>query len=323
MATMNLPRIGITLGDPAGVGPEVTAKALVSGLFPLERIALVGNKAHFIQVARDQKAELDFTQLAHFIDIPSEKFKTGSVSGAAGSVAIRSIEEAVRLALLGDLDAICTAPISKEAIRLAGSRFIDHTTMLQELTSSKEVTTVFETGSLRIIFLTKHLPIREAINEVTAANLERCIELADRALRSLGMNRRRIAVAALNPHGGENGLLGQEELGEIVPAVEKMRGKYDVHGPIPADSVFHQAAGGYYDIVISLYHDQGHIAAKTMNFAKTISMNLGLPFLRTSVDHGTAFDIAGRGIADATSMIEAIRKCFDYSPGYSAFLKHG
>ncbi len=321
---MLLPRIGITLGDPAGIGPEVTAKALASSIFPLERISIIGSRENFLETAaRLNIDESTFAGLS-FVDVSSPGITAGKWSRASGSVAVQSIEKAAEMASAGLLEGLCTAPISKEAILMAGSRYIDHTTMLQGLTHSENVSTVFETGNLRILFMTKHVPLRRAIDLVKMKNVKESIGLADLALRCLGLERRRIAVASLNPHAGEGGLLGDEEVMEIAPAVAAMKETYDVEGPLPADSVFHQAASGIYDIVVSLYHDQGHIAAKMLDFNGTVSMNIGLPFLRTSVDHGTAFDIAGKGVANDTSMRKAIEKCMNYASNYRAFWKnHG
>ncbi len=313
---MEQPRIGITLGDPAGIGPEITAKAIAASGFQPDGLILVGNKRNFEDVVKMLRIDSSLFSGIQFIDIPSKPVKMGEVSKEAGRVAIQSIEMATSLALSGRIHGLCTAPISKEAIILAGSRYIDHTTMLQSLTGSRSVTTVFESGRLRIVFMTKHMPLKEAVGSVTKENVGRSIRQADYALKCLGSERRRIVVAALNPHAGEQGILGNEEKDEIAPAVKEMRGLYDVHGPLAADSVFHLAATGEYDIVLSLYHDQGHIAAKMLDFNGTVSMNIGLPFLRTSVDHGTAFDIAGRGTADATSMHNAIVKCMVYSAKY-------
>lgn len=313
---MGEPKIGITLGDPSGIGPEITAKALASGRFQLQGFVLFGDARSFHRTAAECGIDDSLLSNVGFVDIPSRHITPGKVSAESGRVALASIEEATRMAMEGKIDGLCTGPISKEAIALAGSHFIDHTVMLESLTSSSDVTTVFETGKLRIIFLSKHLPLKEAVNAVRRDNVRRYIALADTALRCLGSKRRRIAVAALNPHSGENGLLGDEEIREISPAVEDAISEYDVHGPIPADTVFHKAAEGDFDIVLSMYHDQGHIAAKTMDFRRTVSMNIGLPFLRTSVDHGTAFDIAGKCMADETSMIEAIDKCLEYSVKY-------
>ncbi len=201
---------------------------------------------------------------------------------------------------------------------MAGSKHIDHTTLLQDLTKSSKSITIFEVRKLRIYFLTRHIPFSKVASEIRKDNVIRGILEADLSLKLLGISNGKIAVAALNPHAGEDGLLGREEIDEIRPAIEEVKAKYgiDVHGPFPADSVFYIAAKGNYDIVVSLYHDQGHIAAKMYDFRRTVSLTLGLPFLRTSVDHGTAFDIAGKGIADETSMVEAIKKAIKYAIKY-------
>ncbi len=308
--------IAITLGDPAGIGPEITAKALATGKFQLDSIVLVGSRTAFLEAAETAGLDRSLLAVSSFIDTGAGRIITGKISLEAGKSALLGIEKAAELAIAGKVEGICTSPINKEAIVLAGSKYIDQSTMLQGLTSSVDVSTVFETGRLRIIFMTKHMPLRDALDHITSESVKKSIRLADLALRYLGSGRRRIAVAALNPHGGEGGLLGREEKDVIAPAVQEMSSEYNVSGPIPADTVFHQAACGAYDIVVSLYHDQGHIAAKTLDFSGTVSMNIGLPFLRTSVDHGTAFDIAGRGKADATSMVEAIERCFRYAASY-------
>lgn len=311
-------RVGITLGDPSGIGPEIVAKSLAGGEIRKEDVVIVGNREHFLKTASNLGLDMESLNEVAYEDIPSEEIPVGKISRISGKVAVASIEKATELALGNKVSGICTAPINKESILLAGSRYKDHTDMLGALTGTRDVVTMFEVEGLRIIFLSKHVSLREACDLVTKERVKKHIALADISLQSIGLEQRRIAVAALNPHSGENGLFGTEEINEIVPAIREMSDKYAVSGPIPADSVFHQAAGGKYDVVISLYHDQGHIAAKTLNFDKTVSLNLGLPFLRTSVDHGTAFDIAGKGIADHTSMVEAIRKCIKYSEIYRA-----
>ncbi len=259
-----------------------------------------------------------------FVEVPDghllpEDVKFGQVNRESGAVALRTIETAARLASEGKVDAICTAPVHKDALLLAGSRHPDHTELLAELTSSEGVTTLYELGRLRVMLLTKHVSLKEAIRLVTRDNLNRHIAFCDQALSALGSERRRIAVAALNPHAGENGHMGDDELNEIGPAVAESRGRYDVHGPLPADSVFHLAAQGDYDIVLSLFHDQGHIAVKTIGYNRTVAMNIGLPFLRTAVDHGPGFDRAGKGTADETNMIEAIRATFRYAETYRRY----
>jgi len=222
------------------------------------------------------------------------------------------------LALDGEISALATAPINKEAIRLAGSKYIDHTTMLEGLTGSRDVATVFEAGEkLRIYFMTKHIPLIDIFKEIDEDKVYKSIVTAARCLRLLGVSGEKIAVAALNPHAGEGGLLGSEETSYIEPAVARaQKNSIDVYGPLPADSVFFRASMGEFDIVVSLYHDQGHIAAKIHDFFSTVSLNIGLPFLRTSPDHGTAFDIAGKGIANETSMVNAMTKAVQYGELY-------
>lgn len=312
------PRIGVTLGDPAGIGYEIVAKALLKLSGTGVELTLIGNLEHFKKVLGLLKISDNVLNGVRFIDIPGGPFEFGKVQEEAGRVSLESVRRGVELALANEVDALATAPINKEAWIKAGSSYIDHTTLLQALTKSKESLTVFEVRKLRILFLTRHMPLADAIKEIKAPNVLNGIINASRVLKALGVRRGRIAVAALNPHAGEGGLLGREEIDEIAPAVKEARAKYgiDAYGPIPADSVFHLAAQGHYDIVLSLYHDQGHIAAKTYDFRRTVSLTLGLPFLRTSVDHGTAFDIAGKGIADETSMLEAIRKAVKYAKQY-------
>ncbi len=309
-------RIGVTLGDPAGIGPEITARALPDLREHLDRLVLIGNVQNFMRVAGAINLPESLLDKVHFIDIPSESFRIGEVSEVAGYNALRSIETAVGMALSGEVSGICTAPINKEAIILAGSEYRDHTTMLRGLTNSGELSTVFETGKLRVTFLTKHLSLRDAIDAITEESVFHGIEQADQALKLLGISSGKIAVSALNPHGGEGGMFGDEEIRAIKPAVEKASLKYNVHGPYPADSVFFRASQGEFQMVLSLYHDQGHIATKMLDFHHTVSMNTGMPFLRTSVDHGTAFDIAGEFKASGESMKEAILKALAYSEKY-------
>ena len=311
-------KVGVTLGDPAGIGPEIVAKSLPHLLDSSSKITLIGNWRNFLHVLSELAIGEEIYSRFDFVDIKPEsgEIKPGKVSPEAGEIALRSIEDATRLAMKGELTGICTAPINKEAIIQAGSRYIDHTEMLKGLTGSGDVTTVFETRNLRILFLSKHLSLKQAIESISQESVRKYIGLSDYALGMLGVENRKIAVAALNPHGGENGLFGSEETDIIRPAVEKEAVHYDVSGPYPADSVFHRAAEGEFGIVLSLFHDQGHIAAKMYDFHRTVSMNIGLPFLRTSVDHGTAFEIAGKWTANETSMVEAIDKALRYSAKY-------
>lgn len=313
-------KIGITLGDPSGIGPEIVAKAVMDKRIKHNEIVLIGNRENFLETADSINIPRDYFKTIQFSDVPGTVFPIGEVSGESGRVARVSIEKAVEFAMKNEIGGICTAPINKEALLSGGSKYKDHTQMLSGLTGQQDVVTVFEVEQLRIIFLSKHVSLKKACELVTKDNVMDFIRKAKDSLHYLGVKGERIAVAALNPHSGESGLFGNEEVEEILPAVEMARKQhYNVVGPIPADSVFSQAASGRYDIVVSMYHDQGHIAAKMLDFSKTVSMNLGLPFLRTSVDHGTAFDIAGKGIADHTSMIEAILKCSGYSQNYRRY----
>lgn len=323
------PVIGITLGDPAGVGPEIVVKALANkNIYEQVNPLVIGDKkvleraldftginldlhaVHEPSQGRFQFGQIDFIDLRN---IESE-IPVGQVSAAAGKAAFEYIEKAIELGLTGQVDGVATAPINKEAIHAAGINFIGHTEMFAELTGSKHTLTMFQVRNLRIFFLTRHMSLLEACAQVTASRIFQTLLLCKEALENLGLSDPRLAVAALNPHGGENGLFGEEEVREIIPAVKQARAQGNrVEGPIAADSVFHLASKGHFDAVLSLYHDQGHIAAKMLDFERTVSVTTGLPFIRTSVDHGTAFDIAGKGVASSISMEEAIKVAGDYA----------
>ena len=305
-------KIAVTLGDPSGIGPEVVIKALARHP-PLAQSAIViGNRRSLIEQIRDMGLDRNVVDSVDFRDIEGGEIEVGRTQKEAGRIAIESIQLGVDLINRGEAHALCTAPINKEAIALAGSRDIDHTSMLSRLTHSSRVSTVFETRKLRVLFASKHISLKEAISSISVKSLQEAIENGAFALKSLGISGGRIAVAALNPHAGENGLLGREELDIIAPAIQMSKKSIDVYGPFPADSIFHRAAEGEFDLVISLYHDQGHIASKMLDFQRTVSMNIGLPFLRASVDHGTAFDIAGQNRASPLSMISALKATFKY-----------
>lgn len=327
---MEKPIIGITIGDPAGIGPEIVIKALSKQeLYEACRPIVIGDLSLLREVSRKQLSEeIAFKDILHPYDaqgkagtievvdlknVDVKSLRVGEVSKEAGKAALEYIETAVIYALSREIAAMVTAPINKESIHLAGSVYIGHTELIAALSSSKEEPlTMFWVRGARIFFLTRHLPLREAVKAVKKEKIVETTVTIDRILRTIGFGKPRIAVAALNPHASDGGLVGDEEEREITPAVIELQGKgIDVVGPIPADSVFHQALMGKYDAVLSLYHDQGHIAAKTVEFYGTVSATLGLPFIRTSVDHGTAFDIAGKGIADSKGMEEAIRAAID------------
>lgn len=323
------PLIGITMGDPSGIGPEIIAKSLASDrLYRSLRPLVIGSAA----IMKREIAGLGLAVKVNAITAPSQgRYEPGTidvldidnisptvpygrVSAENGKAAFDYIKKSVELALAGLINGVATAPIQKEAIHAAGIPYIGHTEMYAGLTNTPSVLTMFHVNKMRIFFLSRHLSLAKAVEYVKYDNVLRTIEQCDCAMKSLGFPDARLAVAALNPHGGENGLCGDEEIKEIAPAVKAAAAKgIKVFGPIPADSVFLLFEAGKCDAVLSLYHDQGHIAAKVYDFARTISVTIGLPFIRTSVDHGTAMDIAGKGIANPISMEESIFVTGQYS----------
>ncbi|MBN2280194.1 MAG: 4-hydroxythreonine-4-phosphate dehydrogenase PdxA [Candidatus Marinimicrobia bacterium] len=325
---MRKPVIGITMGDPAGIGPEITLKALqnkevmkicnpvVIGSFTLLQQELQNPLIKLHKISKVEEADFAWDTI-NILDPVNENFDLnikGKISARAGKAAFHYIKTAIELALEKKLDSVATGPIHKEAIKAAKLDFIGHTEMFGQLTGSHDPLTVFEVHNLRIFFLSRHVSLRQCCDLVTKTRVLDYIERSITALTSLGLGKGTFAVAGLNPHSSDNGLFGHEEQDEIIPAIEAAKAMgYKVIGPIGADSVFHLAMKNNWDGVLSLYHDQGHIAAKTLDFDRTISLTLGLPFLRTSVDHGTAFDIAGKGLAQCISMEEAIRKAVQYT----------
>jgi 4-hydroxythreonine-4-phosphate dehydrogenase len=324
------PLIAVTAGDPAGIGPEIALKAVADpGVRQVCRPLVIGDAGFMRDTARSMTlahvnavksvADARFEPgTVDVLDTPAtdlSRLMPGRVQAEAGRAALAWVRRAAGLALAGEVDALCTAPLNKEAVVASGlTGFRGHTEFLGEMCGVPDPLTMFVVDGLKILFLTRHVSLSEAVASVTSARIERFIPLADRALRDIGIESPRIAVAGLNPHSGEGGLFGDEEAREILPAVNRARERgFDVTGPVPADAVFYQARKGKFDAVVSLYHDQGHIAAKTLGFERTVSVTLGLPFVRTSVDHGTAFDIAGRGIASEVSMKEAVKVAAQYA----------
>ena len=318
------PLVAITMGDPAGIGAEVTAKALQddwvyekcrpfvvgSAAAMSAALDLIGadgraNAVHDLADASGRRGAIDVLDLEN---LDFSQIEYGAVSADAGRASVEWILRAGELAASGQVAAIATAPINKEACSLAGHKDIGHMEIFQRQTQAPNVATMLMARSLRVVHLTTHRSLRVACDYVTRENVLGKIELTDRCFREWGFAAPRIGVAALNPHASDGGLLGDEEAEQIAPAVQDARrGGVDATGPIPADTVFNQAIDGGFDAVIAMYHDQGHIPIKVHDWAKSVSVNLGLPFVRTSVDHGTAFDIAGAGVADAESMLESIR----------------
>ncbi|HZB32074.1 MAG TPA: 4-hydroxythreonine-4-phosphate dehydrogenase PdxA [Streptosporangiaceae bacterium] len=324
------PLLAVTLGDPAGIGPEIAARTLADPQYAaLARGLAVGDAAVLrravgvcgLDVEINPVAAVDEARFdAGVIDIldvgvVDGELEWGKVDAVAGRSAIAAIEAATSLALNGQADAVVTAPINKEAIWAAGSEHLGHTEMLGELTGVTRQNTMFVVHGLKIFFTTRHMSLRRALDQITEGTVAHAIREAHAALRVFGHDEPRLAVAAVNPHGGEGGNFGDEEIVAIAPAVATARtAGLDVTGPVPADAVFHQGLQGRYDGVLCHFHDQGHIAAKTYDFDGTVSVTVGLPILRTSVDHGTAFDIAGTGKASSATMAAAFRAAVDFAP---------
>ena len=321
---MNLPLIGITMGDPAGVGPEVVVKALAHReLYEMCRPLVIGDAR---QLARANVLSNLNLQILSVKAPEQSKFKPGTVdcidlalvpadlsygkvSATAGDAAFRYVELAVKLAVEGSIDAICTAPINKEALNAAGHRYPGHTELLAKLTGTREVSLTLLAPRLRVIHVTAHIGLLDAIEKIDAALVERTIARGRELLMRASSREPRIGVCGINPHAGEGGLFGRgEEENKIVPAVAAARARgWNVDGPLPADSLFYLAARGDYDLVVAMYHDQGHGPVKAMGLEHGVNVTAGLPIVRTSVDHGTAFDIAGTGKADERSMLEALK----------------
>jgi 4-hydroxythreonine-4-phosphate dehydrogenase len=330
---MSKPIIASPIGDVAGVGPEITAKALNTQLVKdIANCLVIGDRKIMEQAIRitgadlkihviDDPAEADWTpgvmNLIDLDNIDMKEFKFGVVQAMCGKAAYEYIAKSIDITMKGQADAVATTPINKEALHAAKVPFIGHTEIFGKLTNTKDPLTMFETNGLRVFFLTRHLSMLQMLGQIKKDAIVSCAKECLKALDRLGVTEGTMAVAGLNPHCGEHGLFGWEEVNEIAPAVEELKKEgYPVAGPIGADSVFHQAAIGKYNSVLSLYHDQGHIATKTLDFERTISITNGMPILRTSVDHGTAFDIAGKNIVSEVSMVEAIRLAAKYAPNF-------
>ncbi len=322
--TSQTPLLAITLGDPAGVGPEITVRALaeadvygwcrpfvIGDRRVLERAAaVVGSTPRFRLIEHPADAQGEFGTI-DVLDMPNaapDDVPWGHVGATAGRAAVEYVLRGADLAMAGEVEGIVTAPLNKEAMSLAGFTWAGHTELLADRTQSGNVTMMLTGNGLRVVHVSTHVSLREAIRRVTTRRVRDVIGLAYEALRGLGITEPRIAVAGLNPHAGEGGMFGDEDSREIAPAVaaERENGR-DVHGPIPPDTVFWRARKGEFDAVVAMYHDQGHIPMKLMGFDEGVNISIGLPIIRTSVDHGTAFDIAGTGVARHASMVEALR----------------
>ncbi|WP_314789737.1 4-hydroxythreonine-4-phosphate dehydrogenase PdxA [Mogibacterium diversum] len=328
---MEKPIIAVTMGDPAGIGPEIVAKSIADkATYDVARCIVIGDKKVMEKAIRivgadlkvnvvDSPADGDYSYgVLNMIDLDNidmSRFEYGKINAMCGQAAFDYIKKSIEITMDKQADAVATTPINKESLHAAEVDFIGHTEIFGALTGTADPLTMFETNGLRVFFLTRHKSLRDMLDDIKKDRIIDYVERCTDALRRLGVKEGTMAVAGLNPHSGEHGLFGWEEVKEIAPAVEELKERgFNVAGPVPADSVFHQAAQGRFNSVLSLYHDQGHIATKTLDFDRTISITNGMPILRTSVDHGTAFDIAGKGIAGAVSMEEAIRLAAKYAP---------
>jgi len=329
---MSLPTIGITMGDAASIGPEIIVKTLADPVWYERCRPLVIGDAAILERARTivhspqrvrtvanaedrhpDPAALDVVDLAL---LRPDEVPFGRLSAKAGDAAFRYLERANTLALAGRLDAICTAPLNKEALHMGGHRYPGHTEILAELSGTHEFAMMLTAPNLRVIHVTTHIGLVDAIKRVTPERVYTVVRLAHDTLVRAGIARPRIGVCGINPHAGEHGLFGYgEEERQIEPGVERARNEaIAVDGPLPADTLFFRAARGDFDIVVAMYHDQGHGPIKVLGLEAGVNITVGLPYIRTSVDHGTAFDIAGTGKADAGSMKAALQAAIDLAP---------
>ena len=331
---MGRPIIGITMGDAAGIGPEIIMKAcavdevhemcrpIVIGDARRLRKAggIVGSRLQVHPVADVSEARFERSAL-ECVDVPviPDDLPFGKLSATAGDGAYRFIERAVKLATAGKIHAICTAPLNKEALHAGGHIFPGHTELLAKLSGTKEVSMMLSTPKMRVIHVTTHIGLIDAIEKIEPALVERTIRRGNDALVKSGIARPHVGVCGVNPHAGEHGLFGRgEEEKKVEPGVEAARrAGVDVEGPLPADTLFFRAGRGDFDLVVAMYHDQGHGPVKVLGLEAGVNITVGLPFVRTSVDHGTAFDIAGTGKADERSMVEALRQAVALAPAPS------
>jgi 4-phospho-D-threonate 3-dehydrogenase / 4-phospho-D-erythronate 3-dehydrogenase len=314
----------ITMGDPAGIGPEIIAKVVDSGdIFPLCRPMVIGDAGVMKKVVEEMRLSITVRSITSPTDAASSKgtldvldlknvdlskHKWGRPNVSSGKSSVEYVKKAVDLTMRGEAAAIVTAPINKEMINAAGYHYAGHTELLADLTGSKDFGMMFVGGGLRVILATTHVALKDVARHISTESILKTLRLAHHAMRYCGVDSPRIGVAALNPHASEGGLFGNEEWEKIVPAVIKARDEgIDASDPVPADTLFYKARNNYYDIVVAMYHDQGLAPLKMLAFGNAVNVTVGLPIIRTSVDHGTAYDIAGKGCADPTSLLEAVK----------------
>jgi len=330
MSIRNKPVTAITMGDPAGIGPEIVVQTMKSeeiykicnpiviGSIPILKRAMevLGIKMDFhkIEDPSEGKYQLGTIDVIETGTYDTDSIHWGVIQKLAGQMSIDFVMKSIQLGLEKKVNAVSTAPIHKGAIKLVGIKEPGHTEIYQIQTESPYALTMFACHKLRVFFVSRHMSVIDACRYITKERVLGAVINIDKELRKVSITNPKIAVAALNPHSGDNGLFGREEIDELIPAIEaaKERGINAV-GPVPADSVFHIGKSGAYDAILSLYHDQGHIACKTLDFEKSVTLTFGLPFIRSSVDHGTAFDIAGTGKANGISLIESTRVVSEYA----------
>ncbi|MCM3714509.1 4-hydroxythreonine-4-phosphate dehydrogenase PdxA [Halalkalibacter oceani] len=325
------PRIAITMGDGAGVGPEIIMRSLADQSLYESCAPFVVGDAKILKRANEvvktnltvrsiqsvEEAAFEYGTVDCIdLDLLPADLPFGEISAVAGDGSFRFLEKAIALANNGEIEGICTAPLNKEALHKGGHIFPGHTEILAELTGTKDFAMMLSSPTLRVIHVTTHVGLLDAVKLINPERTYKVIKLADETLKRAGIKAPKIAVCGINPHAGENGLFGYgEEEEKIVPAVEKAQEEgIDVVGPLPADTLFFRANRGDFDIVVAMYHDQGHGPIKVLGLEAGVNITVGLPIIRTSVDHGTAFDIAGKGIASEQSLIEAMRQAIDLAP---------
>ena len=337
------PILGITMGDPASIGPEITVKALsnpaiyekcspiiIGDAAVMEAaVGIVGKdvKINAVSDVKEAKFEFGTIDVYDMKLVDMDKLERGVVSAMAGNAAFQYVKKVIELAMNHDVDATVTNALNKEAMNLAGHHYSGHTEIYAEYTGTKKYTMMLAHENLRVVHVSTHVSLREACDRVKKDRVLEVIRIADQACKELGIKEPKIGVAGLNPHSGENGMFGREEIEEITPAIEAAKGEgIIVDGPVPPDTVFSKARGGWYDIVVAMYHDQGHIPLKVVGFVYNqaeqkwdavagVNITLGLPIIRASVDHGTAFDQAGKGVANELSLINAMDYAIRMSAG--------
>ena len=324
------PVTAITMGDPAGIGPEIVVGAMldkelhecckpfvIGSIAIMDRAAKVlGRELKYNKIEDPKQAKYEYgtIDIMETGDYDTDSIEWGKVQKLAGQMAVDWIMKSIELGMNKKIDAVSTAPIHKEAIKLVGVKEPGHTEIYQHQTNSPYALTMFSCHKLRVFFVSRHVSLVDACHYATKEVVLENVVNIDKELRKIGIENPLIAVAGLNPHNGDHGLFGTEEITDLEPAVkEAQKMGINAVGPCPADSVFHIGKSGKYDAILSLYHDQGHIACKTLDFEKSVTLTFGLPFIRSSVDHGTAFDIAGKGIADEVSLIESTKVVAEYA----------